>query len=229
VINLFRPAVIGLIYFMIRLDFAMLSRKPTFESITPNFGNSFTYQKFEENNENRNTGWHYHPEIELVYVNGGSGKQQIGSNLSYYTWDTLILVGSNLPHCGFTDELTGNKRKTVIQMKVDFLGNAFINIPETAKIKKLFQVAQRGIVFSGNTKIRAGTMMEEMDQQTDFQQLVSILTILNELASTDEFRILNADGFTLLSDVKVERTDIVYHPRRIKVSIAIFIANPFII
>lgn len=87
-------------------------------------------------------------------------------------------------------------------MKVDFLGNDFFNIPETAKIKKLFQEAQRGIVFSGNTKTWDGTMMEEMDQQTDFQQLVSILTVLNELASTDEFRILNADGFTLLSYVK---------------------------
>lgn len=45
-------------------------------------------------------------------------------------------------------------------------------------------------------------MMEEMEQQTDFQRLVSILLVLNELTNTDEFRILNADGFALLSDVK---------------------------
>jgi hypothetical protein len=45
-----------------------------------------------------------------------------------------------------------------------------------------------------------------------------------------------AAGFTLgtLSyfehlGLLLERTDIVYHPRRIKVSIAIFIANPFIV
>lgn len=180
----------------------MLAQKPTFESITPNFGHSFTYQKFDENNKNRNTVWHYHPEIELVYVNGGTGKRQVGSNLSYYTWGTLILVGSNLPHCGFTNQLTGNKNQTVIQMKADFLGNEFLNIPETARIKKLFQLAQRGIVFSGNTKSTVGAMMEEMEQQTDFQRLVSILLVLNELTNTDEFRILNADGFALLSDVK---------------------------
>ena len=41
-----------------------------------------------------------------------------------------------------------------------------------------------------------------MKQQTDFDRLISILTVLNELASTNEFRILNADGFALLSDVK---------------------------
>lgn len=134
----------------------MISQKPKFESISPNFGNSFMYRKFDEHNKNSNTSWHYHPEIEIVYVNGGTGKRQVGSNLSYYTWGTLILVGSNLPHCGFTDQLTGNKSETVIQMKVDFLGSGFFDIPETTKIKNLFQVAQRGIVFSGNTKSTVG-------------------------------------------------------------------------
>ena len=51
-------------------------------------------------------------------------------------------------------------------------------------------------------KTTVGAMMEEMEQQTDFQRLVSILLVLNELTNTDEFRILNADGFALLSDVK---------------------------
>ena len=45
-------------------------------------------------------------------------------------------------------------------------------------------------------------MIEGMDQQNNFQQLVSISIILNELANTHEFRILNAEGFALLSDVK---------------------------
>lgn len=180
----------------------MVLQKAKFVSISPNFGNSITYQKFDEKNKNSTPVWHYHPEIELVYVNGGTGKRQVGSNLSYYTWGTLILLGSNLPHCGFTDELTGNKSETVIQMKSDFLGSDFLNAPEISKIKNLIQVAKRGIVFSGNTKTKVGAMMEEMEHQNDFQRLVSLLIVLNELANTDEFRILNADGFALLSDVK---------------------------
>jgi AraC-like DNA-binding protein len=180
----------------------MLLHKPTFESITPDFGNSFTYQRFDEHHINDNSLWHYHPEIELVYVNGGTGRRQVGSNLSYYTWGTLILVGSNLPHCGFTDELTGNKSETVIHMKADYLGDTFFNLPETAAIKRLLQVAQRGIVFSGETKKRVGAMMESMEGQSDFTRLMTQITVLNELATTKEFRILNADGFSLLSDVK---------------------------
>lgn len=177
-------------------------QKPTFESITPDFGNSFTYKRFDENNKNKDTFWHYHPEIELVYVNGGSGKRQVGSNLSHYTWGTLILVGSNLPHCGFTDRLTSNKSETVIHMKEDFLGKDFFAIPEATAIKKLFELAQQGIVFSGNTKNRVGEMMEAMADQNDFQRMVSILLVLNELSSTQEYRILNAKGFAMMSLIK---------------------------
>lgn len=180
----------------------MRSSKPTFESISPSFGNSFAYQQFDEIHINDNSVWHYHPEIELVYVNGGTGRRQVGSNVSYYTWGTLILVGSNLPHCGFTDQLTGHKRETVIHMKENFLGSEFFNLPETSKIKTLLQVAKRGIVFYGETKVKIGAMMEAMETQGDFQRLVSQLSILHELATTDEYRILNADGFSLLSDVK---------------------------
>ncbi len=33
----------------------MLLHKPTFESITPDFGNSFTYQRFDEHHINDNS------------------------------------------------------------------------------------------------------------------------------------------------------------------------------
>ncbi len=186
--------------------------KPAFEIIEPNFGNSFTYQKFEEGTLNENNTWHYHPEIELVYVNGGSGKRRIGSHVSYYTDGDLILVGSNLPHCGFTDRLTGNKSETVVHMKADFLGNDFFNIPEMKKIQNLFKVANGGIAFYGSTKTKIGEKIEILEYQTDFQRLLSILNILNELGNAKEFKLLNAEGFSMETDVKDnDRINIVFN------------------
>ena len=190
----------------------MISHKPTYEAIEPNFGNSFTYQKFDKNKLNKINAWHYHPEIELVYVNGGAGKRQIGSNLSYYTNGTLILVGSNLPHCGFTDKLTGNRSETVIQMRSDFLGNEFLKIPEMEKIQNLFEIAKAGVVFYGETKAQLGAKMEALEKQTNFDRLLAILDILNGLSSTEEFRILNASGFSMAADVKDnDRINIVFN------------------
>ncbi|MEM7486882.1 MAG: AraC family transcriptional regulator [Bacteroidota bacterium] len=187
-------------------------QKPAFERIEPSFGNSFTYQKFDENKVNKNNGWHYHPELELVYINGGSGKRQIGSHVSYFRNGDLILIGSNLPHCGFTDKLTGNKSETLIQMKADFLGNDFFSIPEMRNIYKLFEVAKGGIAFSGKTKTKVGDKMEVLEYQTDFQRLLSILNILNQLATSDEIKVLNGEGFSMETEVKDnDRINIVFN------------------
>ena len=177
-------------------------QKPKLESITPNFGNSFTYNYHGQSGEANMTSWHYHPEIELVYVNGGAGKRQIGSHVSYFRDGDLILIGSNLPHCGFTTKDTGNKSQTVIHMKKNFLGNDFFNIPEMSKIQKLLELAKSGIAFSGKTKKKLGEKMEVMEYQSDFQRLLSILNILNELATSEEYKVLNAEGFTMQSEVK---------------------------
>lgn len=179
-----------------------MKQKPAFEAIVPNFGHSYTYQRFDASKNNKNNIWHYHPEIELVYVHGGSGRRQVGSHVSYYTNGELILIGSNLPHCGFTDRLTGNDSETVIQMKQDFLGSDFFNIPEMKNIQSLFEMAKGGISFTGRTKVKIGEKIEVMEYQDDFQRLLAILNILNELGRSEDYQVLNAEGFSLETEVK---------------------------
>ncbi|MDI6050784.1 AraC family transcriptional regulator [Flavobacterium sp. XS2P24] len=170
---------------------------PAFEIIAPSFGSSFSFSKYVENTNSKAHLWHYHPEIELVFVNGGSGKRQIGSHISYYTDGDLILIGSNLPHCGFTNEETGNKNETVIQMKPDFLGNGFFDISEMTNIRNLFSQAKAGIAFEGETKRNIGKKIESMEEQSHFERLLTMLSILNELELSKESTVLNADGFSM--------------------------------
>jgi AraC-like DNA-binding protein len=149
----------------------MKTIQPTLEIVAPSFGSSFSFSKYVENANSKAHLWHYHPEIELVYINGGAGKRQVGSHISYYNDGDLILIGSNLPHCGFTNEQTGNKNETVIQMKPDFLGNVFFDISEMKNIRNLFDQAKAGIAFGGS--------------------------ILNELELSEDFKVLNAEGFSM--------------------------------
>lgn len=185
---------------------------PTLEVITTSYGSSFSFSKYVENANSKSHLWHYHPEIELVYINGGSGKRQIGSHISYYTDGDLILIGSNLPHCGFTNEQTGNKNETVIQMKPNFLGNEFFGIPEMANCQNLFSQAKAGIAFEGETKKRIGSMIEMMENQMPFERLLSILTILKELELSKEYTILNAVGFSMEMQVQDnDRINVVFN------------------
>ncbi|MCO6147956.1 AraC family transcriptional regulator [Flavobacterium sp. NRK1] len=169
----------------------------TYEAIEPAFGSSFYYSKYVQNANIKAHVWHYHPEIELVFVNGGTGKRQIGSHISYYTDGDLILIGSNLPHCGFTDDHTGNKNETVIQMKPGFLGETFMSLPEIKNILQLFERAKAGIAFGEETKKVIGEKIESMEGQPPLQRLLAIINILNELEHSKDYKILNAEGFAL--------------------------------
>ncbi len=172
-----------------------------FEIITPVFGNSFKLEIFDEYNVNQYKSWHYHPEIELVYINGGSGKRQIGTHMSYFNDGDLILIGKNLPHCGFTDRSTGNRKETLVQFREDFLGQGFFDIPEMEKLKSLFSMAEQGLAFHGDTKSRIGSAMEGLDELDGFKRLLSILDILHQLSLSTEMTILNAEKFAISTEV----------------------------
>jgi AraC-like DNA-binding protein len=178
---------------------------PILEIIVPTFGSSFSFSRYDENVNCKSDLWHYHPEIELIFVNGGSGKRQIGSHLSYYSDGDLVLIGSNLPHCGFTNEQTGNKNETVIQMRPDFLGNEFLEIPELKNIQYLLNKAKGGIVFGSNTKELIADKIEAMESQSHLDRLLSTISILDTLEINNEYTILNADGFSI--ELQVQDND----------------------
>lgn len=180
----------------------MKNIKPSFEIIEPSFGSSFYYSKYAQNLNNKAHLWHYHPEVEMVFVNGGAGKRQIGSHVSYYTGGDLILIGSNLPHCGFTDTHTGNKNETVIQMKPEFLGTGFLGLQETKCISALFDKAKGGIAFGQETKDAVGNRIEIMDDQEPFERLLTLLDILRALEKSRDYKILNAAGFSMEMQVQ---------------------------
>jgi len=180
----------------------MKHSNPAFEAVKPNIGSSFTSLRFLRNENIKSHVWHYHPEVELIFVCGGSGKRQIGSNISYFTEGDLVMMGSNLPHCGMTNENTNNDYEMVIQFKPDFLGEFVWELPELHRIAQLLERSKAGIVFGENVKKTVGTLVVEMHESSSLQRLVRFLEILDILASTQDYRILNAGKYYLQTQVE---------------------------
>lgn len=175
----------------------MKTRKPTLEKISPEFGSSLLVKKHKMDAYKGETKpfWHFHPEIELVYVNKGQGKRHIGNHLSYYNNSQLLLIGPNLPHNGFTDRLTINGSETLVQFKPEFLGNHFFDIPEMEKINNLFERSKKGILFGIKTKQKLGVKIEKLNEKEGFKKILILLDVLHGLAKAEDYTLLNVDGF----------------------------------
>ncbi len=189
----------------------MIQKKPTLEKITPNFGSSLLVKKHEKFLKTNVPFWHFHPEIELVYVNKGKGKRHIGNHLSYFNNSQLVLIGSNLPHIGYIDRLTTNGSETLIQFLPDFLGKEFFKIPEMASINALFERAKKGIRFNTEIKQRIGAKIEKLVDLEGAIRIISFIEILHDLATTDDYTLLNANGYAFESTHQdTDKIEVVY-------------------
>lgn len=126
--------------------------------------------------------WHYHPEYELVYVEATAGIRHVGLHVSSYVGSDLVLIGSNIPHLNFDYGLQVEYRQVVVQLKEDFLGNAFLHTPEFAAIEQLFARAAFGLSFGGAVKRRVGEELRAMQSLDHFEQLMALLRIFRALA-----------------------------------------------
>ena len=80
--------------------------------------------------------YHYHPEIELVYVEAVNGIRHVGKNISGFTDSDLLLIGSNVPHLNFDYGIQTECRQLVLQMRESFLQDIILPVPEFENIKK---------------------------------------------------------------------------------------------
>ena len=171
--------------------------KAILEKIEPAFGSSFTIRRFDDMEECNRPHWHFHPEYEIVYVSNGRGKRHIGDHISFYDDGDLIFLGPNLPHFGFTEELFEEHVEIVVQMKEDFLGQEFLSKPEMEAIRRLFERSRQGISFSAGVREEVGRRLMAMMKLGGFESLLELLSILQLMARSADYKMLNASGFAL--------------------------------
>ena len=172
------------------------NQRPVLERVLPMPDSSFLAKHYPNPavRGNKLPNYHYHPELELVYVNGGNGRRHVGSHVSHFRDGELILIGSNLPHWGFTDRSTGNRAETVIQFAPDFPSKDVRGLGEFHQINDLIERSKNGISFTGRTKITQGARLEQMMTLDPMGRLLLLLDVLHQLATSDEYESLNADG-----------------------------------
>ncbi|MBB6108372.1 AraC-type DNA-binding protein [Mucilaginibacter lappiensis] len=167
--------------------------KASYEVLQPANSQSFLVRKFDK--LAFDAPYHFHEEYELTCVIRGTGKRYVGSHMEDFVSGDLVLLGPNLPHCWKLESgeiPIEDASAIVIQFNDAFLGDEFFNKFELQHIKQLFQKSACGILFHSDTQKEVKELLLKLaDEKSNFRILISLLEILQRMASSDEYILLD--------------------------------------
>lgn len=162
--------------------------------------------------------WHFHPECEIMLVLQGTGIRFAGDNMERFQPDDMVFYGPQIPHLYRSDSEyyekdTGlNSKAIVIYFKENFLGQGFMDLPDTLPLKKLLTNSKRGIKFKGKAKEELRIRILALDNlQSGLEGIIGMLNILKIMAETNEYELLASRAFTkYIGEADCERINKVY-------------------
>ena len=153
--------------------------------------------------------WHFHPEIELIYIHKGRGTRFIGNDVHRFEPGEMFLFGSNLAHMWRCDPeyfRKGSRQKaevTIVYFHHDFLGDKFFHIPELKTIELLLEKAKQGIKITGSSKTQVKELIGKLQEAKGLERIITLLTILEKIANSKEKQYINS----IYHPVNIEKTD----------------------
>lgn len=167
--------------------------KTEFEEITPDENSSFRLMLNPRLNDF--FFWHFHPEFELVFIDGANGNRHVGEHIARFEGSDLAFIGSYIPHLNFDYGVKTDYEKVVLHIQEDFLKNALGDTPELRSIAKLFELSKYGIVFGENIKGIVGKRLKKIYTLSTFEQFLEVLSLLQLLAQSEEYILLHTKPY----------------------------------
>lgn len=135
--------------------------------------------------------WHFHPEYELVFIDGASGTRHVGEHVAPYAGSDLVFIGSDIPHLNFDYGVKTAYEKIVVHIKPEFLKDSLATTPELLAIHQLFEASKFGVAFGDQAKLQVGHRLKKLHTLTRFDQFLEVLSILQVLAHAEEKELLH--------------------------------------
>ncbi len=162
------------------------------------------------------TPWHYHPEYEIVLVLESTGKKFVGSSITDFKPSDLCMIGSYLPHYYRNDEEyyvkdSGIKAQSlVIHFLEDFMGDKFLQLPESQAIKALLERSKRGLSFGEKTIEKISEKFKNLPNLTGMERLLEMVSILTILSESEDKEDLTTNPISLRNEVDSARMNKVF-------------------
>tara|TARA_R110002049_G_scaffold294274_1_gene480825 strand:+ start:4934 stop:5806 length:873 start_codon:yes stop_codon:yes gene_type:complete len=144
--------------------------------------------------------WHFHPEIEIMYIIKGEGTRYVGDSVQQFCAGDFVLVGPNIPHLWrshekYYKEKGPNVECLLLFFREESFGSEFLSIAEMANVKKMLVQSKQGIRFCGPKTRNLKRLMIKAFKENGVNRVVSILHLLGAMSQFDNPHILCSPGY----------------------------------
>ncbi len=172
--------------------------KPSFIKL-PNQGHSLVAAR-RDTLDHLYKHWHFHEELELVYIVKSHGVRFIGDHVDTFKAGDLVLLGSLLPHLWLNDKLyfednSPGAEAIVIHVNKSVMDDNGLGFAELLTLKSLFNEANCGIHFrSYDSSIPL--LIEKVLNSTGVDRIIQFLKLFKELSILENVEILSTPSFS---------------------------------
>src|SRR3569833_1346781 len=135
--------------------------------------------------------WHYHPEFELTFAEGGSGRRYIGTDAEDFAGLDLALVAPNQPHSWHYPGGAVGTGVNVVFFTLDWLrALAGGGAPELAPLCQRLEQLRTGVVFSPALTHALAPSFVRLRELRGLARLSCLFGILASLQQDEGMRLL---------------------------------------
>jgi AraC-like DNA-binding protein len=145
--------------------------------------------------------WHFHPEIEILYVREGLGAKYVGDSISNFYPGDIVIISSNIPHVYVCNSEYLNPDNNLvssaicIQFMQDILEKTGQDIPELFRINEFLNESRRGIQFDNKTRKLLIKHIEELPGLSGMKRLIGLLTVLDIMSTCHDIKYLSSPNY----------------------------------
>ncbi|MEO8961073.1 MAG: AraC family transcriptional regulator [Ginsengibacter sp.] len=167
--------------------------------ISPKNNNFFSL--IEKEDDFFKAPFHYHPELELVFILGGFGKKIIGDRTGVFNERDMVVIGSNLPHAWISDDVfhaKGSELKSkaiVFHLNKNIFSPAFYDTKDALGITKFFKIAEKGIIITGKTKEVIERQLKLLLHKEAFERTLGLFEVLHILSKSNDLSFILSDEY----------------------------------
>lgn len=158
--------------------------------------------------------WHYHEEIDILLFLESSGQHITGDSIGDFNSGTLLINGSNVPHCFTSTAATpiqpAESAIAVIQFSENSIGQELLTKPEMKHIRDFIQSTTRSFEYFGETRAKAASLILAMNNSQGMERFGQFLSLLETFAlapESDKKVLVSALYSPVLNDENVNRIE----------------------